>query len=876
MHGVQTRPESLDTPLDRSSRSVTRQAACTGPRPMSEPWPTRSASCPASRWRRLRWRSGRGPRRWPPRPAPTQRCPPAAPISIVSARRHCACSTSSAPATICRPCAPTGSWARSPRPTARRWSAGASSTTSAPTAARWSAASARAPTTSRGVLLNWAIGENLAWGSGSRGTPRAIVRTWMHSARHRRSILSRRFRDVGIGVAAGAPAQDRSRGSDVHDGVRLPHHALGEDRASPTSLQRRWPASSRCSPCTTTPPWRVRCRTSPHRPYDVIDPEQRAELAARSPHNVVAIDLPEDPDGGDRYAHAATLLEQWRAEGAVVQDDEPALWAIVQDYTGPDGRTLTRNGFFARVRVEDYGPGAIRPHERTHPGPKEDRLRLTRATQANLSPIFSLYSDPELTAWRALEPATQADEPFGEVTEADGTRNRLWRIADPEAIAAVQDGDRRRRAAHRRRPPPLRDRARLRRRDRRRGRAPLRAHVPRRAAGRGPDGLSDPPPRQRPEGRQRADRGADRNPARRASRSSRSSADDLVPPGEGNGTIEMGYMDSHFKRAFRLTLKDQAIADAALADMPEPYRRLDTAVLEALVLHRPAGPQRGRHLAPQRPRLRALLRGGARARRVGRLRRRLLPARDPGHADPGDRRGGREHAPEVDVLLPEGSDRSALQSAERPGVASVSMNASAHRISGFRHVVKVRQHRLNFDEPVDQGGDDAAPSPQELLAASLASCTAVTMEMYADRKGWDLARRRGRVRVHARRARLPDEVHDHAAVAGRPLRRAGPAPEGHRHEVPRAPHARRRGHVRRACRAHPARCLTRCARSCWTPPTRPPWTSTDARRRRCSSRSTRMTARCTPSSPAAATTCAATPARSPSPAGAATTRTPTC
>ena len=66
------------------------------------------------------------------------------------------------------------------------------------------------------------------------------------------------------------------------------------------------------------------------------------------------------------------------------------------------------------------------------------------------------------------------------------------------------------------------------------------------------------------------------------------------------------------------------------------------------------------------------------------------------------------------------------------------MNASAQRISGFRHIVKVRQHRLNCDEPVDAGGDDAAPSPQELLAASLASCTAVTIEMYAARKNWDL------------------------------------------------------------------------------------------------------------------------------------------
>src|ERR1700712_1787517 len=115
-------------------------------------------------------------------------------------------------------------------------------------------------------------------------------------------------------------------------------------------------------------------------PYDVVDPEQRAELASRSAHNVVALDLPEDPHGGDRYAHAAQLLDAWRAEGAVVRDDEPAIWALVQDYT----------------------PGTIRPHERTHPGPKEDRLRLTRATRANLSPIFSLYSDPDLRAWRAL------------------------------------------------------------------------------------------------------------------------------------------------------------------------------------------------------------------------------------------------------------------------------------------------------------------------------------------------------------------------------------------------------------------------------------------------------------------------------------------
>src|ERR1044071_9819168 len=129
-------------------------------------------------------------------------------------------------------------------------------------------------------------------------------------------------------------------------------------------------------------------------PYDVIDPTQRAALAARSSHNVVNVDLPQPPLGGDAYEEAARLLDLWKRQCALTRDTTPALWALQQDYTGPDGRQLTRRGLFARVRVTEYGPGQIRPHERTHPGPKEDRLRLTRATQTNLSPIFTLSHDP--------------------------------------------------------------------------------------------------------------------------------------------------------------------------------------------------------------------------------------------------------------------------------------------------------------------------------------------------------------------------------------------------------------------------------------------------------------------------------------------------
>jgi uncharacterized protein (DUF1015 family) len=320
-------------------------------------------------------------------------------------------------------------------------------------------------------------------------------------------------------------------------------------------------------------------------PYDVIDPEQRAELQSRSPYNVVALDLPEDPDGGDRYAHAARLLDDWRAQGAIVRDDEPALWALVQDYTGPDGRRLTRNGFFARVRVEDYGPGTIRPHERTHPGPKEDRLRLTRATRANLSPIFSLYSDPDLRAWRALEPATQA-EPFGEVSEPDGTRNRLWRVS-ADAIATVRDA--------------LAD-VELLIADGHHRYETARVYADE-VGGEGPhryvlmclvalqdEGLTVFPTHRLVDGLKGTEKPETLAATLRASFDIEPiETDDLVPP-DGNGdTIQMGYLDSHFRRAFRLTLKDQAIADEALADMPQAYRRLDTAVLEAIVLKGPLG-----------------------------------------------------------------------------------------------------------------------------------------------------------------------------------------------------------------------------------------------------------------------------------------------
>jgi uncharacterized protein (DUF1015 family) len=320
-------------------------------------------------------------------------------------------------------------------------------------------------------------------------------------------------------------------------------------------------------------------------PYDVIDPEQRAELVARSPYNVAAIDLPEaGAPGGDPYARAAELLEQWQDEGAIVRDEEPAIWALVQDYIAPDGRAHARRGLFARVRVEDYGPGRIRPHERTHPGPREDRLRLTRATKANLSPIFSLYSDPEGVAWGAVQDATE-QPPFGEMSDDEGTRNRLWRVADPDAIATVQGA--------------LKD-AELLIADGHHRYETARVYADE-VGGEGDHryvlmclvALEDPGLTVFPTHRLISDTTPQSQEA--LGTAAREYFDvtpiehsELRPP-DGDGPLTMGYIDAHFKRAFRLMLKDQAIADRALESEPEPFRRLDTAVLEALILKGPLG-----------------------------------------------------------------------------------------------------------------------------------------------------------------------------------------------------------------------------------------------------------------------------------------------
>src|SRR5205823_1047271 len=144
---------------------------------------------------------------------------------------------------------------------------------------------------------------------------------------------------------------------------------------------------------------------------DVISPEERERYLARSPYNVVGVTLPDDEQ------EAARDLVDWRREGVLIRDEQPSFWRLAQDYVGPDAVGRRRDGLVCALRIEPYSTGAVLPHERTHAGPKEGRLRLLRATRTHAEPIFLLYEG-------ALGEAP-ANEPALDV-ELDGVRSRLW------------------------------------------------------------------------------------------------------------------------------------------------------------------------------------------------------------------------------------------------------------------------------------------------------------------------------------------------------------------------------------------------------------------------------------------------------------------
>lgn len=175
-------------------------------------------------------------------------------------------------------------------------------------------------------------------------------------------------------------------------------------------------------------------------PYDVIDAGLQQQLYDRSPYNVVRLILnketPQDSETDNRYTRSAGILREWQQEGILAQDSARSIYVYHQDFE-VEGRTYTRKGVMARVRLEKFGEGRIYPHEETLSGPKADRLKLFRATQMNLSQIFGLFPDELNEVQELLDGAIGRSLPL-QATDHLGVVSKLWPISDQKVISTIQ------------------------------------------------------------------------------------------------------------------------------------------------------------------------------------------------------------------------------------------------------------------------------------------------------------------------------------------------------------------------------------------------------------------------------------------------------
>ncbi|HEX4540417.1 MAG TPA: DUF1015 domain-containing protein [Acidimicrobiales bacterium] len=170
-------------------------------------------------------------------------------------------------------------------------------------------------------------------------------------------------------------------------------------------------------------------------PYDVIDAAEREALAGRSPYNAVHVELPaDDPDRHlDRYQAARHLLDAWRSEEVIAEDDEPSFYRYQMSYRDEHGASRRTSGVIGALGLPSSGEADVLPHERTMPKPKGDRLQLLRECRANLSPVWGL------ALARGLSQAANSPEPpVASATDGDGVEHRLWRITERGGIEAVK------------------------------------------------------------------------------------------------------------------------------------------------------------------------------------------------------------------------------------------------------------------------------------------------------------------------------------------------------------------------------------------------------------------------------------------------------
>jgi uncharacterized protein (DUF1015 family) len=169
-------------------------------------------------------------------------------------------------------------------------------------------------------------------------------------------------------------------------------------------------------------------------PYDVISPQEQEEFHEAHPLNVIRLILPKG-EGDVKYERSAKTFRDWFVDDTLIQDKEPSIYPYYQDFE-ENGKKFTRKGFIARVKLEDFSTKRILPHEMTFPKHKLDRLKLNTACRANMSPVFSVYSDPEGSIEKLID-SKLPEKPLFDIVYKDGIRNRLWKISDPETISFI-------------------------------------------------------------------------------------------------------------------------------------------------------------------------------------------------------------------------------------------------------------------------------------------------------------------------------------------------------------------------------------------------------------------------------------------------------
>lgn len=176
-------------------------------------------------------------------------------------------------------------------------------------------------------------------------------------------------------------------------------------------------------------------------PYDVISAEEREQLASLDPHNIVHVTLPsKTTDGSPDYSGAGARWRDWLSQGVVKEDPEESLFLYSAEFQENSGTRIVA-GILGCIELTPFGEGGVHPHEKTRPGPKQDRLELMKATSANLEPLWFLSSQP-LTGISQSIALAEGLPPLADVTDAQGVRHRIWIVGDEIGdVLEVPDGD---------------------------------------------------------------------------------------------------------------------------------------------------------------------------------------------------------------------------------------------------------------------------------------------------------------------------------------------------------------------------------------------------------------------------------------------------